>query len=264
MNNHSIFSFNRFKLLTIRQLSINIRTMLIATAAIFCLLMVIGAIRIWDHSIDMTSLMEIIMPFIFIGGCMVTSVIFSELNAPHKGYLYLTLPATALEKIASAWFISGILYFIFSVILMMIINLLLIILAAAFTQNSVEVIDLFTLNTLKTFGTYLITQSLFFVGAIHFRKVHFLKTVLALFIVGMIIGIYTATMGKIFLEDIMFNMQNSSDNYSFSYNAVNFNEVRLNSETIPIFTPFMKYLSAIAIVPFMLTVSWFKLKEREV
>lgn len=249
----NVFDINRLRLLLIRQLTMHFKTLLIASGAIIGMLIFIGSMMIFSGhpTIIAHSLTGLLMPFFFIGGYLLSSVMFSELNTPHKGYLYLTLPATAFEKLISAWLISSLLYVLFGMLVMWGINLYMILFASIVTGYEVEMITLFSLENIKIFGIYVVTQSVFFLGALYFRKVHFLKTILSLLLIVFGVAIYSVIVTKLLLGDSIHNMSTSI------HNTFDFNDYSA-------FSAIPKYLFWFALAPFMLTVSYFRLKEREV
>jgi hypothetical protein len=253
MKNNQIFSVNRFKLLVARQLTVNYKTMLIAAGAITGFLIVVSLLTVFTGGGGMSSeaFLGLVMPFFFIGGYLLTSVSFSELNTPHKGYLYLMLPATAFEKLMSAWVISSVMYLVSGALIIWGINLLLLALSSIVGVQGVEVINMFSPEVLKPLGVYLVTQSIFFLGAIWFRKVHFLKTLLSMFGVLMMLMFFTGIMMMIFFfrQETGFTIN--------SNNSVNFSGY-------PFVNELMKYLFWICLAPFFITVAYFRLKEREV
>ena len=253
MKNNQFFDVNRFKLLVARQLTVNFNTMLIAAGAITGFLIVVSSLTVLTGGGGMSSeaFLGLVMPFFFIGGYLLTSVSFSELNTPHKGYLYLMLPSTAFEKLMSAWVISSVMYVVSGALIIWGINLLLVVLSSIVGSQSVEILNLFSPEVLKPLGVYLVTQSVFFLGAIWFRKVHFLKTLLSMFGVLMMVMFFTGIMTMIFFF---------SADKGFSFNSNN----SFNLSGYPFVSELMKYLFWICLAPFFITVAYFRLKEREV
>jgi len=254
METNSFFDINRLKYLIQRDFSINYKTMLIASGAITGFLMFIGTITIifGDKSMNEQNILGMIMPTLIIAGLISTSLVFSELNSPHRGYLYLTLPASAFEKLISSWLVTSVFYVIFSIVLLFILNVYYIIIAEAFTSKSIPLINIFSIEVLKPFGIYMVVQSIFLLGAIYFRRVNFLKTILAWFVVFIIISLYTGLLGKILFNH--FSVDNTMMNHS--------NDLKLTIENIIV--PVAKLLFWFALAPFFLIVSYFRLKERQV
>jgi hypothetical protein len=254
METNSFFDINRLKYLLIRQLSINYKTFLIATVAVIGFMMLIGTkiLLLDSKSLNVGDIFGIFLPAFFIGGFIFTSIIFSELNSPHRGYLYLTLPASAFEKLLSMWLITSIFYVIFGGIIVYFINLYYVFIATIFTSKSIEIINLFSLDVLEAFGMYLVFNSIFLLGAIYFRRINLFKTLLAGFVLITILSIYIGLLGKILFNH--FAVESHDLNRTFELKFTFENQI----------VPIAKFLFWFALAPFFLTVSYFRLKERQV
>lgn len=252
METNSFFDINRFKYLIQRDFSINYKTMLIASGAITGFLMFIGTLTIifGGKSMNEQNILGMILPTLIIAGLISTSLVFSELNSPHRGYLYLTLPASAFEKLIASWLATSVFHVIFSLVLLFILNVYYIIIAEAFTSQSVPLINIFSIEVLKPFAIYMVFQAVFLLGAIYFRRVNFLKTLLAGFILVVVFSIYSGILAK-----IMFN--------HFSIDGVN-RSLEFKYTTENVIAPIAKYLFWFGVGPFFLIVSYFRLKERQV
>jgi len=255
MNENSLFNIDRVRFLLIRQLRFSTQSLLIGFAAVAGLLTFILTMRVifGNTPLDSTTFFGNIMPYFFAGGFVFTSSIFSELKTSHRGYLYLTLPASALEKLAVAWFTSAVLYMVAALVVMFIINLLLMAFALIFMSPQVPFFNLLDPSMLKAYAVYMVTQSVFFLGSIYFRRVHFLKTMLSLFVIGVIIAIYTSIAARLIIFHNFSSFQFDAD---LPDNIKNFFE---NT-----FAPVIRVLFWYCLAPFFLVVSYFCLKERQV
>jgi len=254
METNSFFDINRFKYVLLRQISINYKTMLIATGAVVGFLMLFGTWNMYflNKPINSVEIIGVFVPIFLIGGFIFTSIIFSELNSPHKGYLYLTLPASAFEKLISAWLVSSIFYILLGAMITYFINFYYMLVAVIIDAPNVEIVNLFTSDALSIFGNYLIFQTIFFLGAIYFRRVNFLKTLLAGFVLVVLFSIYSGILAKILFNQFAIQSHDMSQSIEFQYTAKN------------VIAPIAKYLFWYGVAPFFLTVSYFRLKERQV
>jgi hypothetical protein len=255
MNENSFFSITRTRYLLIRQLRFSTQSLLIGLGAVAGLIVFILSMQvIFNHStLSSTAFLSQIIPFFFIGGYIFSSTIFSELRTPHRGYLYLTLPASTFEKLIVAWFISSVLYIAGAVVIIFLINVLLMVVAIAFSANQVPVFNLFEPPVVKMYAIYLVTQPIFVLGAIYFRRINFLKTLLSLFVISLIIAIYTSIAARLIVfhhfSSIHFDCDLPEAWQNFFEN---------------IFVPVIKILFWYCLAPFFLVVSYFRLKERQV
>jgi hypothetical protein len=246
------FDIKRVGLLLTRQLAIQLKTTAIAAGAVVAFLLVIGVLVVTfgQSTYTSTQFLGLAMPLFFAGGYVLTSSAFAELNNPHRGYLVLMLPATTFEKMLTSWITTSILYVFSGMVIISLVNVLLVTLSAALSLSSVELVNVFSPAMLKMFGIYLVTQSIFLVGAIHFRRAQFFKTILTLFLVLFIVSTYAGIMGSLFFSD-GFHMNIGANTFEW-HNSSEF------------WTLLPKILFWGCIAPLMLTVTYFKLKEREV
>lgn len=256
MQENSTFDINRVKLLLIRQLRFSTQPLLIGFGAVIGLLVFILSMRIifGGTNLSSTVFFGVIMPFFYVGGYIFTSTIFSELGTPQRGYMYIILPASTFEKLAVSWFITSFMYVAASIVVMFLINMFLVIISSLFSLSIVPFINLFDPTILKIYATYLVAQPIFILGAIYFKKSNFLKTVLSIILIGLAIGIFTAIAAKIIVFPHTFHME---------FNDHNMPE-NVNNFFVNIFAPTMKVIFWCFMAPFFLTVSYFRLKEREV
>lgn len=260
MSTNSFFDITRLKYLLIRQLSFNYKANLIATGVIVGIMIFSGTMMLLfsDQIMTQQIFLGMIMPYFFIGGYIFSSLIFSELNSPNKGYLFLTLPASTFEKLLSAWLSTSVFYILFISVIMYILNFYYWAIASSFTSKTVELMNLFSPGVLKVFGVYIVTQSVFLLGSIYFRKVHFLKTILALFVIAFIIAIFSGIMARILFSPTSFQNMSWMNNMNFDHSF----DFKYTAEHVIV--PIAKVLFWGCIAPFFLVVSYFRLKEREV
>ncbi len=256
MNEHTIFDINRAKLLLTRQLRLNTSSILIGFGAAVGVITFILSMRIIFNlrGLNVEGFSGLPFTLFFIGGYIFTSTIFSELRTAHRGYLYLTLPASTLEKLLVAWFTSSILYIVASIIALYVINLLLMLVAFIFNAHPVPLYNLFSPWMLKIYAVYIVTQSIFLLGAIYFRGVNFLKTLLSLFVISVALSIITTLFARIIVfhdfSSIHFDNNNSPE--------------ALTEFIENVFVPVVKALFWYCMAPFFLVVSYYRLKERQV
>ena len=100
-------------------------------------------------------------------------------------------------------------------------------------------------------GIYVVTQSVFFLGALYFRKNNLLKTLLSVFVIQAIFSIVMVFAGWLILGE--FNQ---------------LNEENIPADTMYFFTVNIPEIARtvfwVVTAPFFLIVSYFKFKEREV
>jgi len=252
MNNASL-SLNRISLLIQRQLVINLKNLAVAFSACLGILLIINFITIFNiDQVHAGALISLSFVMIFIGGYIFTSIGFNELHSPDKAYQFLTLPATTLEKLISVWFLTSIAYLAVSAIMVGVLIVLCNLFAIFIGADTLSINALMHLPIAKIMWVYFVTHSIFLLGSCYFRKNNFLKTILALFVLGFIIAIYSGINGYIFF---------GPDFNNFSGDQMNGPMTDFMTAQFPsIIKSIFNYLLA----PFFYVVSFFVLKERQV
>jgi len=191
----------------------------------------------------------------FIAGYIISSRLFKELSDSRTGYLYLTLPASNFEKLLAGWLYSSVLYSIVSVVLIIIITSL-----ANFIASLIIGFEFTPFNydfkyIMLAVGVYMITQSVFILGSATFKKQAFLKTLLALFIFAVSFSLITGFLTWGIVGKFNIHME-PTDFKHLPPGLEYFFEVQFPVIAKIVFW----YLTA----PFILLISYFKLKESEV
>ncbi|MBW6478460.1 MAG: hypothetical protein K0B37_03460 [Bacteroidales bacterium] len=246
------FSVQRLFLLMKRHSIMNLKTWLIGFGAISGVLIVMALLQsLGSGTFNLDSLTATGISFIFIAGYLITSMMYNEIHTPARGQFYLILPATTFEKLLSNWLLSSIVYVLVAHIMLSLVLLIAGLLSAAIFSTSLDFYNPFTEAGFKNMGVYLVTQSIFFLGALYFRKNNMLKTLLSIFAVIVALGMIASLFGWIILGE---------------FNQIN--EENLPPQGLEFFTitipNIAKYLFWGLTAPFFLVVSYFKLKEREV
>lgn len=193
------------------------------------------------------------------GGFLYTSIICRELNRSATTHLYLTTPASTLEKFIAKWLLTTVGYVLVHGVLYSIFT------AAALGIDAMDGHTYFT--SFSVFGRsawllikiYLAVQSVFLVGSIYFRKYEIFKTVLSVSLVGWVLFFITALMFRIVFNEYF-------DGWSF---ATHTDHIRLEpnnrlkdlaeNRALPV----LQYLFWVGLPLLMWTVGFFKLKETE-
>ncbi len=229
---------------------------LIAFGAVAGTLLLISLLVAYLKPENLPGLSGLYYTVMFIGGYVYTSSIFGELHHSQRSYQYLTLPVSTTERLLSSWLLTALLFPLFSVMLMALIvfiaNLIM-----NFTFDVTPFQSVYSSSGWTAIKVYFVTQSVFLLGAAYFRKNNFLKTVLALFVVSVIIQVIIVVTAW-----ILFSPEASSGE-GLSLGPQN---MSLELENL-----IMNYIPATArlvfwylTVPFFLVVTWFSLKERQV
>jgi len=255
METNKYLNINRLFYLIRRDLVINYKSFLIGIAAVggFLLLLLLGDTYARGY-LSYDPVIVTFYLFFFFGGLIFTSNMFSELHREDSSYRYLTLPASTLEKLISKWILSSIAFIIVSFVGIQLVILLGAVISTAFFEVEFHVINILKNEFLSGAAHYLVIQSIFFLGACAFKNHNFLKTLLAIFVVGAVVSIFSAGVAYLLPgKSIIVNPEYVSE------------LEHLNSsgflETISQINEIVKWY---VIAPFFLIVSYFKLTERQV
>ena len=230
-----------------RQLYLNFSTMWIAIGAVLGLLFIISALFAFFNREPETvlNLRNLYLVVFMLGGYIFTSKVFDEMHAPQKSYMFLTLPVSAAEKLLAAWLITSPVYVVVAGLIMLLLSFF-----SSLLAGSMEAFPyLFDKAFFNCIGVYMVTQAVFFLGATTFRSNNFLKTLLALIVVALLITAYTGGLGYLLF---------GQGNHRLEPNS----ELKDTAEFI--FTKVIPMLFWWLFAPFLLLVSYFKLKERQV
>jgi len=251
METANILNFNRLILVLKRQLFINMKTWLIGLSAGAGLILLVALLNLISGPEFYTNnaIESFGFTVFFIGGLIITSTIFNELHYPDKSLHYLTLPASALEKLISALVISILAYVVVGVFALLLVNVIVWILSLIIFGVGITVFNPFSSEIINyVIFYYIFMHSFFFLGAVYFRKNNFIKTALALFLIIITLVIFTS----IFSYFIIGVGSYTTDNRMFFIKIEDSGFIRFYE------------VFRVVLIPFLWIVAYFRLKEREV
>ena len=204
-----IFSARRFGQILFRELAGGYRSILIAMAAVAGTVIVLSVLTTLGISqgSGMTTAQTggfyagFFVQVLFLGGFIITSLAFREVQQNGAGIFYMTLPSSLLEKFVSKLLVTSVGYAVGSLVFYTIvaaagegINLLIF----GFGHGLFNPLEL---PVLRAVGIYMITQSVFLLGSIWFRKLSLVKTVLWLAIFALGVAAIAAVTARLVLAD---------------------------------------------------------------
>jgi len=188
---------NRIILLFRRNVMINKRTILIGFISLVCGVVFIKGTVLYYGEISPISA-ESIVTFGFViftlVGYAFTSIMFYEKNSASSAPQFFTLPASPFEKLISAWLLSFCAYTIVGLLLLYVLSLLIGLPADWF----------FSIKIFNEIWPYVIYQSIFFLGAVHFRSNNFLSTLVTMLGVLILFGLIALLVTNTFTPDGLF------------------------------------------------------------
>lgn len=262
------FSPRRLYLLLRRDLAHGYRAVLIAMAAVGGVLIVFSFLSMLGRPGQ-----DFYTPFyvglLFLGGFLFSSSAFKEMHQQGSGPFYLTLPGTSVEKLVSKLFVTSVGYAAAVLVFMTGASALSELINRAVFGAGHAWFDPFSLTNLKSAAVYLVCQSVFLLGSVWFRKVVFLKILLAesIVVVGlMIIGAVTFrlafwglfTGGHLRPEVIQIFSQ------GFGNVTVNGQAAEALNRGSQVFLTIVRVLFWAALAPVCWVAAYFRLQETEV
>jgi hypothetical protein len=149
---------------------------------------------------------------LFIGGYVVSSMAFSELQDEKRGLHYLMLPGSAVEKYVARLLLTSVGWVAAALITYVAATALGAAVAQPLFGRSPGVFLPTTGATWETIGYYLITQSAFVFGSVYFRKAAFIKTVAAAVAVALSIALIGLVVGRIAFADLFVGVLQTRSN----------------------------------------------------
>jgi hypothetical protein len=237
------------------------KSILISTGAMAGVIMVINLLSMYHcgcNTQNQNLFNSLSITLFFILGMAFTSTSFEETHTSAKGCFFLTLPVSNLERLIAAWLVSSVLYFLWWIFAILIINLLIATFGFLLMGIPFSWVEIFNPAALKTYATFFVIQTVFLFGAVYFQKNNLVKTIFALFIIGLAINIIS----YLFVS-VIFGKYN--DSVMIIGNLHDFG-ITTNYESSYFDTLFqiMKYAFWIVVAPFFLILSYLGLKERQV
>lgn len=140
---------------------------------------------------------------LILGGCILSSMAFKELGDTLKRYRFLTLPVSAFERFLCVWLLTTIgwivLYTIVFTVYTWVANP---IGQLIYSKVTFEPFNPFSARAFSVVKYYIIIQSVFLVGASHFKKFVFGKTLVVIISFATLMGfLLYFSMKDIFLGD---------------------------------------------------------------
>jgi hypothetical protein len=236
------FDLGRLGFFIKRQLLLNIKSLWIGISAIAGTLLVITLLVSYFNPTGIYGLTPLYLTVFMISGFIFSSMVFFEMNSSKTSYAFLTLPVSTAEKLVGSWIVSSPVF----VVLFMGAIVILSFVSTIISGVSFTAFPLFDKGTYEAIGTYMLGQTIFLVGATAFNGNNFLKTLLSLFLIQLGIAIVAGLMYYIFFG--------TGGHY-------------VSKEAQGAVGNFVKTVTPVfywALAPYLLLITYFKLKERQV
>ncbi len=260
MNKPNI-SLYRLFLLFKRDFRESLRSSLVVAAAVLGVVLFLSVVGNFSSSgMDHN---QTFLTFLFAGGFVFTAGCFREIHQRDKNTAWILLPASAFEKFLQRLISSTVLWIIFSIAVYTLCSYAAVILNKLLFGINTALFNPFSRQLYSGIPVYIINSSIFFLGAAHFRKMHFFKTIVSVFaiLISLVIiaglsarFVFSREIGEFFQYHLEMNF--GSVNMSFAdYNT---------GKTFKVIADVLEILYYALLAPLLWFVSYLKLKEVEV
>ena len=130
-------------------------------------------------------------------GTIVASYSFAELHDKSKNHAYLSLPASALEKTLARLLYGTVGFVLYVLVFTSVASFIAEGVAAGIYGRGNRPFNPFEPGVWLLIGNFIVVQSMFFLGAAWFRKMHYIKTVMSLAAISMGLSILLVLLARI-------------------------------------------------------------------
>jgi len=256
------FSIRRLALLLRRDFSAGYKSVIIAMAAVGGFVILVTVVSAFGRELGPMH-QAMYYPLLFLGGYIATSLVFKELHLNGQSVFYLTLPGSSLEKFLSKLLVTSIGYAFGSLFFYTAVS------SAAEGINRLifgyghPFFNPFERTTMIAVAVYLVTQAVFLVGSVYFRKLAFIKTNLYIWLFGLVVVILVAVIAWLIFRDYAIGNRIELDPY--------FQRLGESGEMQTVLGPMAEKFAQVAKVlfwgimaPVCWVISYLRLRETEV
>lgn len=213
-------------------------------------------------------------------GCLYGSLLFADLATGPKAMHYMSVPASTLEKLLSALFYGVVLFFICHTAIFYLVDYIMINIGNSILENRFTAIDpnyewtrqqVFNMFA-KPLGAgpevpnvffwflliYFNLQTAFILGSVYFPAYSFIKTCISLLVVFLVMIFFFANVLDGFMP------KGTWDELFIKYHLLEKGEYKRYAKIPDGIATVLKYLFMYGFLPLFWTVTYFRLKEKEV
>ncbi|MCP4295570.1 MAG: hypothetical protein GY786_08185 [Proteobacteria bacterium] len=139
---------------------------------------------------------------LFPGGFLLTSHAFNEIDETHSRMDWLLLPCSIFEKYFAKLLLTGIIFSVCIPVFYSVVSYLVEWFYLLMFDSAHPVFNPFRLEIVNKLGIYIVIQSMFFLGAIFFRRYVFIKTIFSFWLFVAVLALLTLLVFKaVYLGD---------------------------------------------------------------
>lgn len=227
-----------------------------AVAGSMFLLVILQALFNGQTSMDYSSFL---MGSLVIWGLISASLAFNSLHDKTRNENYLLLPASSVEKVLVRLLGVSVALPIFIMILITLASVITETVTLLFFQIPFAPLNPFQGNFFKVIGYVVIVQSIFFLGAAWFKKLHMVKTVFTLILLAIVFGIVGSFFFRILFASFFEGF--------YTPKSLNFDVEALMQLRYPVLMNTLKVSGKVVfyglLAPFCWVVAWLRVKETQ-
>ncbi len=233
---------------------------LIVTGAVAAFILFISALNAYNRPDSGQFYFRFFKDILFFGGFIITAGSFTDMHKKETAQNFLLLPASTFEKFLSRLILTSAGYAVITIAGMMLlsyisegINILI------FSRHN-GLFNPLNKNVWLLVAHYMVTQSIFFLGSVYFRKYNFIKTINVIFLFVILVSIVLFLFLRIVFFDFFSNFFKLDPSaYSFRWGISNVYPENLSS-----LVTFIKISYWIIPAPLFWIISYFRVKEAEI
>ncbi len=127
---------------------------------------------------------------LMVAGLIATSLIFRDFYRKEESYFSLMLPASPLEKYLSRFLITTVGYILGGIVIYFIYSSIAMGISQAIFGHHMGVFNPFSVTLWQLIGGYIFAHSIFFFGAVYFKKAAYLKTLLSIIVLLLVLTLF--------------------------------------------------------------------------
>jgi len=254
---NEVLSLKRVGLLFRSDCIADYRSLLLTSAALAAVMLLASMFTVAQGGETGAYYVPWYMGMLFIWGPIVASFSFRELHDKTKNEAYLSLPASALEKTLARLLRATIAFFVFLLVFLTVTSAVIEGINWLVFGRANRVFNVVDAAVWQPVGLFVVTVSLYFLGAAWFRKLHFIKTWVTSTAILIALMCFAAVIVRLVFGDF--------DNLSVSIPGDAFRDYYLAHEGL-----FDACLAALYVLFFFVLpvfcwwVAWLRVKETEV
>ena len=260
MKTTNIISPRRLLHLLKRDVLNNITTTLIIFGAVTAVIYLISALTAYNRAPSGQLYFSLFTNLLFIGGLIVTSMVFREMHRKETAQNYLLLPASNFEKFFSRLLISTVGFAAVTLVGLTIISYLSEGVNTLIFNRHNQIFNPFTKTVWMLMAHYFVAQSIYFLGAAYFRKHNFIKTINIIFLILISVSI----LGALFFRIIYFDIFDTFFGIKDTSLMIQWDKISLAPKTIETLINIAKALYWLIPAPLFWTIAYFRIREAEV